>query len=163
MRTSKSSLGGAPSRQESPRLQTAETSLRSPCPQIARRLAAPLLRSTVTNCRNPDYVPPSKPYELVDLTKDLVQLARYLLVPGGRLVFFLPTVHDEYDEVDIPSVEGMEEIKFGEGSVQSFGRWGRRVSLSRIVGHKGVGRWGRGDVSGKGGEAEEGDWSGREG
>ncbi|GMK59924.1 hypothetical protein CspeluHIS016_0901410 [Cutaneotrichosporon spelunceum] len=77
--------------------------------------------------QNPDYVPPSKPYELVDLTKDLVQLARYLLVPGGRLVFFLPTVTDEYDEVDIPVVEGMKELKWGEGSVQSFGRWGRRL------------------------------------
>lgn len=80
--------------------------------------------------RNPNYVPPSRPYELVDLALDLVLLARYLLVPGGRLVFFLPTVHDDYDEVDIPAVEGMEELKWGNGSVQSFGQWGRRVSGS---------------------------------
>jgi tRNA (guanine10-N2)-methyltransferase len=63
-----------------------------------------------------------------------VLLARYLLVPGGRLVFFLPTPNEEYDEVDIPVVEGMREIKFGEGSVQDFGKWGRRLITMEKVG-----------------------------
>jgi tRNA (guanine10-N2)-methyltransferase len=70
------------------------------------------------------------PYDLVSLTYDLIHLARYLLVPGGRLVFFLPTVTEEYAAIDIPVVEGMRELKVGEGSVQSFGNWSRRVSLS---------------------------------
>ncbi|EKD01436.1 hypothetical protein A1Q2_04278 [Trichosporon asahii var. asahii CBS 8904] len=73
------------------------------------------------------YLPPSKAYELVDLAQDLVQLARYMLVPGGRLVFFLPTISDEFEHVDVPVVEGMREVKFGDGSVQDFGRWGRRL------------------------------------
>lgn len=77
--------------------------------------------------RKDGYLPPSKAYELVDLAQDLVQLARYLLVPGGRLVFFLPTISDEFEHVDVPVVEGMREIKFGDGSVQDFGRWGRRL------------------------------------
>ena len=31
--------------------------------------------------------------------------------------------------MDIPLVEGMKELKIGEGSVQDFGKWGRRVSF----------------------------------
>lgn len=53
-------------------------------------------------------------------------LARYLLKPNGRLIFFLPTVTDEYEEVDIHTMlcEGMEVIA---NSLQDFGSWGRRV------------------------------------
>ena len=43
-------------------------------------------------------------------------------------MFFLPTVTEDYSEVDIPQVEGMSELKIGEGSVQDFNKWGRRVS-----------------------------------
>jgi len=78
--------------------------------------------------RHPDYIPPCRPYGLVALTRDLIALARYLLVPRGRLVFFLPTVTEEYQGIDIPVVEGMRELKVGEGSVQDFGAWSRRVS-----------------------------------
>lgn len=78
-------------------------------------------------------MPPSRPYELVNLTLDLVHLARYLLVPGGRLVFFLPTVTEDFKQVDVPVVEGMRELKFGEGSVQQFGKWGRRVSFETAL------------------------------
>ena len=72
------------------------------------------------------YLPPTKPYELSALAADLVVLARYLLNPGGRLVFFLPTVIDEYKELDLDSVlcEGMEVVA---NSLQDFGAWGRRV------------------------------------
>jgi len=72
------------------------------------------------------YIPPTKPYELSNLVKDLVVLARYLLKPGGRLVLFLPTVTDEYQEVDIHDMvcEGMQVIA---NSLQDFGSWGRRV------------------------------------
>ena len=73
------------------------------------------------------YLPPSRPYELAHLTLDLIRFARYMLVPKGRLVFFLPTVTEEYDAIDIPKVEGMRELKVGDGSVQEFGPWGRRV------------------------------------
>ncbi|RXK40763.1 hypothetical protein M231_02015 [Tremella mesenterica] len=84
--------------------------------------------------KNETYVPPFRPYELTDLTVDLVLLARYLLVPKGRLVFFLPTVTEDYDEVDIPLVEGMREIRIGDGSVQSFGKWGRRlITMEKIA------------------------------
>ena len=72
------------------------------------------------------YIPPTKPYELSVLAADLVVLSRYLLKPGGRLVFFLPTVVDEYKELDLDSVvcDGMQVIA---NSLQDFGAWGRRV------------------------------------
>jgi phosphoglycolate phosphatase-like HAD superfamily hydrolase len=43
-------------------------------------------------------------------------------------VFFLPTVTDEYEEVDIDTMlcEGMEVIA---NSLQEFGSWGRRVGI----------------------------------
>lgn len=73
-----------------------------------------------------DYVPPTKPYELSDLVRDLVRLARHLLKPNGRLVFFLPTVTDEYEAVDVDEAlcNGMEVVA---NSVQDFGNWGRRL------------------------------------
>ncbi|THH07979.1 hypothetical protein EW145_g3009 [Phellinidium pouzarii] len=73
-----------------------------------------------------DFVPPTQPYELSALVADLVQLARYLLRPAGRLVFFLPTVTDEYAEVDVQELicPGMVVIA---NSVQDFGSWGRRL------------------------------------
>ncbi|KAH9979058.1 RNA methylase [Lactifluus volemus] len=76
------------------------------------------------------YVPPTKPYELSALAADLVSLARYLLKPGGRLVFFLPTVIDEYKELDLDSMlcDGMEVIA---NSLQDFGAWGRRLITIR--------------------------------
>lgn len=73
------------------------------------------------------YIPPTRPYELSELARDLVLLARYMLKPRGRLVFFLPTVTEEYKEVDVEAMlcDGMELVA---NSLQDFGSWGRRVS-----------------------------------
>jgi tRNA (guanine10-N2)-methyltransferase len=71
---------------------------------------------------------------MANLTLDIIQLARYLLVPKGRLVFFIPTITEEWDEVDLPAVEGMRELKIDGGSVQEFHSWGRRVSRTRAAG-----------------------------
>lgn len=83
-------------------------------------------------CRDDQpYVPPTKPYELSALAVDLVLLARYMLKPSGRLVFFLPTVTDEYEELDVQTMlcEGMEVVA---NSLQDFGSWGRRVGSSNM-------------------------------
>lgn len=66
---------------------------------------------------------------MADLAQDLVYFARYMLKPGGRLVFFLPTVSDEYQDVDIPRADGMELVA---NSLQDFGKWGRRVSCLEL-------------------------------
>lgn len=71
---------------------------------------------------------PRMPYELSELTIDLILLARHLLRPGGRLVWFLPTVTEEYQDVDIPDCEGMELVANSE---QNFGKWGRRLITMR--------------------------------
>jgi len=79
---------------------------------------------------NQPYIPPTKPYELSSLASDLVLLARYMLKPRGRLVFFLPTVTDEYEELDVETMlcEGMEVVA---NSLQNFGSWGRRLITIR--------------------------------
>ncbi|KAH9942477.1 tRNA guanosine-2'-O-methyltransferase [Epithele typhae] len=76
------------------------------------------------------YIPPMKPYELSELARDLVLLARHMLRPRGRLVFFLPTVTDEYAEVDVRAMlcPGMELVA---NSLQNFGSWGRRLITIR--------------------------------
>ncbi|KAJ3549722.1 hypothetical protein NM688_g5150 [Phlebia brevispora] len=78
------------------------------------------------------YIPPMKPYELSALAVDLVLFARYMLRPGGRLVFFLPTVTDEYTDVDVETMlcPGMEVVA---NSLQDFGSWGRRLITIRKV------------------------------
>ena len=77
---------------------------------------------------NLPYLPPKKPYEFADLARDLVLLARYLLKPHGRLVFFLPTVTEEYEDIDVQTLlcDGMDIVA---NSLQDFGSWGRRVRL----------------------------------
>lgn len=45
-------------------------------------------------------------------------------------MFFLPVVNDEYESVDVPSLEGMKLIS---NSVEDFGKWARRsFYLSRF-------------------------------
>lgn len=79
------------------------------------------------------YIPPMRPYELSELARDLVLLARYMLRPRGRLVFFLPTVTEDYQEVDVQAMlcDGMELVA---NSLQDFGSWGRRVSTLDCAG-----------------------------
>jgi len=95
----------------------------------ARKAAKIEYQLSARNGHEP-YIPPTKPYELSLLAADLVLLARYLLKPGGRLVFFLPTVNENYEEVDIQSMlcEGMVVVA---NSLQDFGSWGRRLVTIR--------------------------------
>ncbi|KAG8956326.1 hypothetical protein FRC04_004406 [Tulasnella sp. 424] len=72
----------------------------------------------------PTYIPPMRPYEMSDLTMDLIEFARYMLKPGGRLVFFLPTVTEDYSELDVPECDGMKMVG---NSIQDFGKWARRL------------------------------------
>ncbi|KAG8886161.1 hypothetical protein FRB97_007199 [Tulasnella sp. 331] len=83
-----------------------------------------VLQDGVIAHTKPSYIPPMRPYEISDLAYDLVKMAQYLLRPGGRLVFFLPTVSEDYTDVDLPTCEGMSIVG---NSVQDFGKWGRRL------------------------------------
>lgn len=59
-----------------------------------------------------------------EVISTLVTFSLYLLRPGGRLVFFLPTDNAAYSDVDIPSVPGMRLVS---NTSQSFGKWARRL------------------------------------
>lgn len=89
----------------------------------------PIVPDLCDLCNRSDqaYIPPTKPYELSELVSDLVLFSRAMLKPRGRLIFFLPTVSEEYEEIDIDTMmrDGMEVVA---NSLQDFGNWGRRVS-----------------------------------
>lgn len=92
----------------------------------------------------PDYVPPSQPYHLLDLVSDLLEFSAFLLKPGGRLVFWIPTMTEvETFGIGVGNETGIEEkpvelpeskdFKLIAHSLQEFGKWGRRVSLPKMV------------------------------
>ncbi|WFC98714.1 tRNA (guanine(10)-N(2))-methyltransferase [Malassezia yamatoensis] len=72
----------------------------------------------------PDYLPPTKPYPLSHLTSDLLEYASALLIPSGRLVFWLPTMNEEGTETPIPEHAHFHLVAH---SLQDFGKWGRRL------------------------------------
>jgi tRNA (guanine10-N2)-methyltransferase len=65
-----------------------------------------------------------------DLVKDLIEFAATFLVVGykycnqsGRLVFWLPTLNEQYQPNDIPA---HPSFKLVANSQQDFGKWSRR-------------------------------------
>ncbi|PKI85802.1 tRNA (guanine(10)-N(2))-methyltransferase [Malassezia vespertilionis] len=78
----------------------------------------------------PDYLPPTKPYHLSELVHDLLEYSSALLTPGGRLVFWLPTMNEDNAETTIPKHPHFVLIAH---SLQDFGRWGRRlITLEKV-------------------------------
>lgn len=71
-----------------------------------------------------DYYPPTKPYEMSEVLSDLLDFAAEHLVLGGRLVYWLPTIVDEYSNQDVPQHPCMTLISNSE---QNFGQWSRRL------------------------------------
>ncbi|KAJ3197422.1 hypothetical protein HK101_003848 [Irineochytrium annulatum] len=69
-------------------------------------------------------VPQSVPYELDEVILDLIDFAAKHLVPKGRLVFWLPTIPDEYEPDDIPK---HRRVRLIANSEQYFGKWARRL------------------------------------
>lgn len=55
---------------------------------------------------------------------ELLKQALHLLKPGGRLVYWLPTITSEYNDSDVPQLPGLRLIANSE---QDFGKWARRV------------------------------------
>lgn len=68
--------------------------------------------------------PKTEPYEMSAIIFDLIAFAAAYLAPGGRLVFWLPTVNDHYQPQDIPTHPSLKLIANSE---QSFGQWSRRL------------------------------------
>ncbi|KAK9710397.1 hypothetical protein K7432_008433 [Basidiobolus ranarum] len=78
----------------------------------------------VPNHLREDYYPPTVPYEMSEVLQDLLEFAARFLNPGGRLVYWLPTVAEEYSISDVPQHPCMELIANSE---QPFGTWSRRL------------------------------------
>ncbi|KAI8825690.1 S-adenosyl-L-methionine-dependent methyltransferase [Fimicolochytrium jonesii] len=68
--------------------------------------------------------PSTIPYEMHDVIVDLIDFAAVHLVPGGRLVYWLPTIVDEYSPDDLPL---HPQFKLVSNSAQVFGKWCRRL------------------------------------
>ncbi|KAJ1955224.1 hypothetical protein EC988_002000 [Linderina pennispora] len=84
----------------------------------------------VENYKRENYYPPTVPYEMAEVITDLLNFAAENLVVGGRLVYWLPTVADEYDPKDIPQ---HEVFRLVANSEQPFGGWSRRlVTMEKV-------------------------------
>ena len=61
-------------------------------------------------CRQPDYIPPKKPYSFTRMIDDILEFAAIHLVAGGRLCIMMPTAnHDTpLEEVTLPSHPQLE-------------------------------------------------------
>ncbi|RUS29995.1 DHS-like NAD/FAD-binding domain-containing protein [Jimgerdemannia flammicorona] len=82
------------------------------------------LRIIYNSHRRTDYYPPTKPYEMSEVLVDLLEFAVQHLNIGGRLVYWLPTVTDEYSNSDVPQHPSMRLVSNSE---QNFGAWSRRL------------------------------------
>ncbi|CEH15042.1 trna isopentenyltransferase [Ceraceosorus bombacis] len=80
------------------------------------------------------YVPPSKPYHLDELIEDLIETSSKLLIEGGRLVFWLPTIFSEDGKNDQSvSLPAHPAFRLVAHSMQDFGRWGRRLVTMELL------------------------------
>jgi tRNA (guanine10-N2)-methyltransferase len=68
--------------------------------------------------------PQTVDYRMDEVIIDLMQFAATYLNPGGRLVFWLPTVTEEYSVTDIPTHPQLDLVANSE---QNFGKWSRRL------------------------------------
>ncbi|KAJ1719398.1 hypothetical protein LPJ61_006314, partial [Coemansia biformis] len=85
----------------------------------------------IENHKRPDYYPPTIPYEMSDVVCDLLDFAAEKLVVGGRLVYWLPTVADEYEPEDVPQHPALRLIANSE---QPFGGWSRRlITMEKVA------------------------------
>ncbi|KAJ2078855.1 hypothetical protein H4R24_004190 [Coemansia sp. RSA 988] len=78
-----------------------------------------------------DYYPPTVPYEMSDVISDLLEFAADKLVVGGRLVYWLPIVADEYEPEHVP-VHPL--LRLVANSEQPFGNWSRRlITMEKVT------------------------------
>ncbi|ORY30943.1 tRNA guanosine-2'-O-methyltransferase [Rhizoclosmatium globosum] len=71
-------------------------------------------------------LPQCVPYELDDVMADLISFAAKFLVPGGRLVYWLPTLTDSYSPKDVPR---HKRLRLLDNCEQSFNKWARRMII----------------------------------
>ncbi|KAJ3345601.1 hypothetical protein HDU83_003901 [Entophlyctis luteolus] len=80
-----------------------------------------------TSTHNPDgspKLPQTVPYPLPEVLTDLTSFAAVHLVPGGRLVYWLPTITETYTPRDFPR---HSRLRLLDNCEQNFNKWARRL------------------------------------
>ena len=65
---------------------------------------------TCLSRRDPDFIPPRKPYSFLAMLDDILQFSAQTLVDGGRLSFWMPTANDENQEIAVPTHPYLEVV-----------------------------------------------------
>ncbi|KAH8159184.1 hypothetical protein CIB48_g9058 [Xylaria polymorpha] len=78
--------------------------------------------------RDPEFIPPKKPYSFIAMLDDILNFATEMLVDNGRLSFWMPTANDEDQEIAIPTHPCLEVVVV---CVQVFNKWSRRLITYR--------------------------------
>lgn len=60
--------------------------------------------------KDPNFVPPKKPYSFLAMLDDILHFASETLVDGGRLSFWMPTANDEDQEIPLPTHPCFEPV-----------------------------------------------------
>ncbi|KAI0404557.1 S-adenosyl-L-methionine-dependent methyltransferase [Xylaria palmicola] len=78
--------------------------------------------------RDPDFIPPKKPYSFIAMLDDILNFATDMLVDNGRLSFWMPTANDEDQEIVVPTHPCLEVVSV---CTQVFNKWSRRLITYR--------------------------------
>ncbi|KAJ3019885.1 UNVERIFIED_CONTAM: hypothetical protein HDU68_010438 [Siphonaria sp. JEL0065] len=93
----------------------------------AKKIAVNPKAPPKTSIQNPDgsyKLPQCIPYELDEVMADLISFAAKFLTPGGRLVYWLPTITENYSPKDVPRHKRLRLI---DNCEQNFNKWARRL------------------------------------
>ncbi|KAK3938814.1 S-adenosyl-L-methionine-dependent methyltransferase [Diplogelasinospora grovesii] len=80
--------------------------------------------------KQPDFIPPRKPYSFLAMLDDILQFAAQTLVDDGRLSFWTPTANDEDQEIPVPTHPYLEIVAV---CTQVFNKWSRRLITYRRI------------------------------
>ncbi|KAI0206537.1 S-adenosyl-L-methionine-dependent methyltransferase [Astrocystis sublimbata] len=78
--------------------------------------------------KEPDFIPPKKPYSFMAMLDDILDFATAMLVDNGRLSFWMPTANDEDQEIAVPTHPCLEIVSI---CTQPFNKWSRRLITYR--------------------------------
>ncbi|KAK0715906.1 S-adenosyl-L-methionine-dependent methyltransferase [Lasiosphaeris hirsuta] len=80
--------------------------------------------------KQPDFVPPRKPYSFLAMLDDILLFSAQTLVDNGRLSFWMPTANDEDQEMPVPMHPYLELVSV---CTQVFNKWSRRLITYRRI------------------------------
>lgn len=81
--------------------------------------------------RDPDFIPPKKPYGFQAMLDDILQFAAETVVDNGRLSFWMPTSNEEDEDIPIPEHPYLERLAV---SIQVFNKCKRPAGSKLSLG-----------------------------